>query len=70
VTAYGLMIHAISLREEKMRLEPFLKISLLLGMVWVGSFLAFHVANVLIPMLLVAAVLFYVGHLVRDESTT
>jgi hypothetical protein len=53
-----------------MKPEAFLKISLLLGMVWVGSFLVFHVANVLIHMLLVAAVLFYVGHLVRDESTT
>jgi hypothetical protein len=53
-----------------MKLEPFLKISLLLGSIWAGSFLVFHVASVMIHMLLVLAVLFYVGHLVRDASTT
>jgi hypothetical protein len=56
--------------EENMKLEPFLKISLLLGVLWAGSFLLFHVASVLIHMLLVVAVLFYVGHLVREGSTT
>jgi hypothetical protein len=53
-----------------MRLEPFLKISLLLLIVWAASFLVFHIASVMIHMLLVLAVLFYVGHLVRDASTT
>jgi hypothetical protein len=53
-----------------MKLELFLKISLLLGILWAGSFLVFHVASVLIHMLLVVAVLFYVGHLVRDTTTT
>ncbi len=53
-----------------MNLEPFLKISLLLVILWVGSFLVFHVASVLVHMLLVGAVLFYVGHLVRDTGTT
>jgi uncharacterized protein DUF5670 len=53
-----------------MRLEPFLKISLLLLIVWAGSFLVFHVTSVVIHMLLVLAVMFYVGHLVRDTSTT
>jgi hypothetical protein len=53
-----------------MKLEPFLKISLLLLILWAGSFLVFHVASVLIHMLLVLAVMFYVGHLVRDTSTT
>lgn len=52
-----------------MKLDPFLKISLLLAILWAGSFLVFHVASVLIHMLLVVAVLFYVGHLVRDAST-
>lgn len=50
--------------------EPFLTISLLLGMVWVASYLMFHVASSLIHLLLVVAVLFFVGHLVRDASTT
>jgi hypothetical protein len=53
-----------------MKLEPFLKVSLLLAILWAASFLVFHVASVLIHMLLVVAVLFYVGHLVRDTSTT
>ena len=53
-----------------MKLEPFLTISLLLLIVWAGSFLVFHVASVMIHMLLVLAVMFFVGHLVRDASTT
>ena len=53
-----------------MKLEPFLRISLLLLSVWAGSFLVFHVASVLIHMLLVLAVMFFVGHLVKDASTT
>ena len=53
-----------------MKLEPFLKISLLLLIVWAGSFLVFHVASVMIHMLLVLAVMFFVGYLVRDASTT
>jgi hypothetical protein len=53
-----------------MKLEPFLKISLLLIVVWAGGFLVFHVASVMIHMLLVLAVIFYVGHLIRNTSTT
>jgi hypothetical protein len=53
-----------------MKLEPFLTISLLLIVLWVGSFLVFHVASVMIHMLLVLAVMFFVGHLVRNASTT
>ncbi len=53
-----------------MKLEPFLTISLLLLIVWAGSFLVFHVASVMIHMLLVLAVMFFVGHLVRNASTT
>ena len=50
--------------------EPFLSISLLLGFVWAASFLLFHVASSLVHLLLVVAVLFFVGHLVKDTSTT
>ena len=53
-----------------MRLEPFLKISLLLLIVWAASFLMFHVGSLMIHLLLVLAVIFYVGHLVRNTSTT
>ncbi len=50
--------------------EPFLSISLLLAFLWIASFLLFHVASSLIHLLLVVAVLFFVGHLVKDTSTT
>ncbi|MGA2375961.1 MAG: DUF5670 family protein [Candidatus Sulfotelmatobacter sp.] len=53
-----------------MNLDLFRKISLALVLLWVCSFLLFHVASVLIHMLLVVAVLFYVGYLVRDANTT
>jgi hypothetical protein len=43
---------------------------LLLIVVWAGGYLLFHVASVMIHMLLVLAVIFYVGHLVRNTSTT
>jgi hypothetical protein len=52
-----------------MNLDAFRKISLALVILWACSFLMFHVASVLIHMLLVVAVLFYVGYLVRDAST-
>jgi Family of unknown function (DUF5670) len=55
---------------HKMKLEPFLTISLLLVIFWAGSFLVFHVASVMIHVLLVLAVMFFVGHLVRNASTT
>jgi hypothetical protein len=53
-----------------MRLEPFLKISLFLMLLWAASFLVFHAGSVMVHMLLVLAVMFYVGHLVRDTTTT
>jgi hypothetical protein len=53
-----------------MRVESFRAISLALLLVWAGGFLVFHVDNVVIHMLLVLAVMFYVGHLVKDTSTT
>jgi hypothetical protein len=46
-----------------MNLDPFRKISLALVILWACSFLVFHVASVLVHMLLVVAVLFYVGYL-------
>ena len=52
-----------------MNLDPFRKIALALVILWACSFLLFHVASVLIHMLLVVAVLFYVGYIVRDTST-
>lgn len=52
-----------------MRLGPFLVISLLLLTLW-ASFLMFHVTSVLIHLLLLMAVIFFVGHLVRNTSTT
>jgi membrane protein YdbS with pleckstrin-like domain len=46
-----------------------LAISLLLLIVWVGSFTMFHLAGVLVHLLLLLAVLFLAAHLVRDTGT-
>jgi hypothetical protein len=62
--------HQPLLGRQKMKRGNFFTISMLLGILWVAGFLVFHVASVLIHMLLVLAVLFYVGHLVSDASTT
>jgi hypothetical protein len=51
-----------------MRLGPFLVISMWLLILWAGSFVMFHVSGVLIHLLLLLAVLFLVGHLVRDTN--
>jgi hypothetical protein len=56
--------------EASMRLGPFLVISMLLLIFWAESFLLLHVANVLVHLLLLVAVLFFVGYLVRDTTTT
>jgi hypothetical protein len=52
------------------RLESFWAISLVLLAAWAGGLLVFHIGSVVIHMLLVLAVMFYVGHLVKDTSTT
>jgi hypothetical protein len=46
----------------------FLTISLLLLTLWLGSLLMFHIASVLVHLLLLVAVLFLAAHLVRDTS--
>jgi hypothetical protein len=51
-----------------MRLGPFLVISMWLLVLWAGGFMMFHVSGVLIHVLLLLAVQFLVGHLVRDTS--
>jgi hypothetical protein len=53
-----------------MRTVPFLVISLLLLILWAGSLVIFNIASTLIHLLLLLAVLFLVGHLVRNTSTT
>jgi len=51
-----------------MRLGPFLVISMWLLVLWAGGFLMFHIASVFLHLLLLLAVLFFVGHMVRDTS--
>ncbi len=50
-----------------MKPGPFLLIALVLLILWTG-FLMFHVASVLIHLLLLLAFLFLAAHLVRDTS--
>jgi hypothetical protein len=51
-----------------MRLGPFLVISMWMFVLWAGAFVMFDVSSVLIHVLLLLAVLFLVGHMVRDTS--
>jgi len=51
-----------------MRLGSFLVISLLLFLLWAEGFLVFHAASVLVHLLLLVAVFFFVGYLVRDTT--
>lgn len=53
-----------------MKIGSFLFISLLLLILWAACFLMFHVASTMIHLLLMLAVIFFVGHLVKDTSTT
>jgi hypothetical protein len=52
-----------------MRFGPFLVIALLLAMVWVGSFVMFHVASGLIHLLLLFAIISLVIHLFSGSKT-
>jgi hypothetical protein len=53
-----------------MRFGPFLGIAILLAIVWVGSFVFFHVAGALIHLLLILAVISLVIHLFTSARTT
>jgi hypothetical protein len=52
-----------------MRFGPFLVISFLLLILWVGSFLLFHVVSGLIHLLLLLAVISFVVHLFTGSKT-
>jgi hypothetical protein len=52
-----------------MRFGPFLVIALLLAIVWVGSFVMFHVASGLIHLLLLFAIISLVIHLFSGSKT-
>jgi hypothetical protein len=57
-------------RRCNVKIASFLFIALALLVLWAACFLLFHVASTLIHLLLMMAVIFFVGHLVRDTSTT
>ncbi len=52
-----------------MRFGPFLVIALLLLILWVGSFLMFHIASGLIHLLLLFAMVSFVVHLFSSSRT-
>jgi hypothetical protein len=52
-----------------MRFGPFLIIAILLAVIWVGSFVAFHVASALIHLLLLFAVISLILHFVTGRRT-
>lgn len=53
-----------------MRFGPFLVIAFLLLILWVGSFLLFHLTSGLIHLLLLFAVISFVVHLFAGSRTT
>jgi hypothetical protein len=52
-----------------MRFGPFLIIALLLFIIWIGSFVAFHVAGALIHLLLLFALISLIIHLFAGRRT-
>lgn len=53
-----------------MRFGPFLVLAALLFLAWIGSFVMFHIANALIHVLLVLALLSIVFHFITGRRTT
>lgn len=51
-----------------MRFGPFLAIALILIVVWICAFVLFHVASVLIHLLLLFALIAFVIHLVSGSK--
>lgn len=54
----------------KMRFGPFLGLALLLLILWAGGFLVFHVASVLIHLLLLLAVISVIVHFFAGGTRT
>ena len=52
-----------------MRFGPFLIIAILLFIIWIGGFVAFHVAGALIHLLLLFALISLVIHLFAGRRT-
>jgi hypothetical protein len=51
-----------------MKFSAFLALFMILLLLWIGGFIVYHVASVLIHLLLVFAVIFLVIHLVRSVA--
>lgn len=52
-----------------MKSSAFLALFMVLLLLWAGGFLVYHVASLLIHLLLLAAIVFLVIHLVRGRSS-
>lgn len=59
-----------SFTELLMKPSLFLSIAIGLLTVWVASLAMFHVASMMVHLLLLVAILFLAGHLVEDTTTT
>lgn len=53
-----------------MRFGPFLGLALLLFVIWAGAFLMFHIAGVLIHLLLLFAVIALIVHLFTGSKSS
>jgi hypothetical protein len=55
--------------RTSMKSSAFLALFMVLLLLWAGGFLVYHVASLLIHLLLLAAIVFLVIHLVRARSS-
>jgi hypothetical protein len=51
-----------------MKFSAFFALFMILLLLWAGGFLVYHIANLLIHLLLVLAVVFLIIHLVRSVA--
>jgi len=51
-----------------MKFSAFFAIFMILLLLWAGGFLVYHIANLLIHLLLVVAVIFLILHLLRGVA--
>jgi hypothetical protein len=59
----------IESERTSMKFSAFLALFMVLLLLWAGGFLVYHVASLMIHLLLLAAVFFLVIHLVRGRSS-
>jgi predicted membrane protein len=63
-------LRAFQIPQQKGRMSMFLVLALVLFLVWIGSFVMYHVTGFLIHLLLIFAVISLIFHFFRGKKTT